>query len=255
MISRYDVSLNGISLSSIHPDILVLNISHTPAKATATVNQLANRDGTNLSAMRRDNSSVSITFAVRIYSISKRQQIIEKIQAWALDGGLLETNDRQGQEMTAVCTVLPAISDVMGWTKTLTMTFTAYGWPMWRQKVPATVSLSGSSGSGTLYVPGNYKDALVGATVTPASGTLNDVTLTVGNTSMTITGAAATVSSPLVISYDDQRIQSIKRGNVSLLANRTGSDDLLAACGKITEVSFSASSSCSVTFRAKGVWV
>ena len=91
----------------------------------------------------------------------------------------------------------------------------------------------------------------------PISGTLNRLTLTVGNETITLEGLGATTSSPLKILYTDQMIQSIRVGDDSALGKRTRSsaDDLLAEIGAQTPVRMTADVAASVRFTARGKWL
>ena len=113
---------------------------------------------------------------------------------------------------------------------------------------------AGTSGSGTIFVPGNVGKALVEVTATPADSSAN-ISLTVGSTTITLTGSNATSSNPLTITYDGNEIQSIKVGTTSVMDKRTGSDDLLAVCGASNTVSFTASASTVVTYSVRGLWM
>ena len=81
------------------------------------------------------------------------------------------------------------------------------------------------------------------------------MTLTAGGKTMTLSGLSVASGSVIRISYDDEMIQSIKVGNVSLLPNRTGADDLTVDCGETTAFSFTSSGAASVKFSVRGLWV
>ena len=255
MISRYEAYMDGIALSSVNPKLLILDIAHAVSAESLTTDSIINRNGLILQKSRRAKTSVSILFELRIYDIAERQQALQEVQRWA-SGKVLETNDRKGQQLYVHCDSFPVISSALKWTDELQMTFSSYEKPFWLEKTPAVLTLAaGTSGSGTLYVPGNAGKALVEVTVTPSSGTMANCTLTVAGRTITLTGVNATASNPLTIRYDDMDIQSIKVGTTSVLDKRTGVDDLLAECGKTTAFSFTASSSASVSFSVKGVWL
>jgi hypothetical protein len=79
--------------------------------------------------------------------------------------------------------------------------------------------------------------------------------LTVGNSTITLTGVDATSSAPVRVYYDDRNILHIVKGTTSLLDKRTGADDLKAVCGSKNTMSFTASSSAAVSFSVKGAWL
>jgi hypothetical protein len=145
------------------------------------------------------------------------------------------------------------ITSAMNWTEELAMTFMAFEKPFWEEKIAKTLALT-SPTTGMLYVPGNAGKAYVEAIVTPAT-TLSDITLTVGDTSITLTGCSATPTNKLIISYDDHGFLQIKVGSTSILDKRTGSDDLLAVCGADNTFGYSTTDSVTVEYAVRGLWM
>lgn len=253
MISRYSVSLNGISLETLHDSILILDVNYDdPGRVYENVTT-AKRDGSIPVSHYKEQATVNISFEIHEYDIAKRQKICQSVIAWAKKGGILETNDREGQMLFCICETLPYISSVRNWTDELIITFTAYSIPYWQEKTPSRLTLSGTTGSGYLYVPGSAPKTYVEATVT-ANAALTSISLTVKDTTITLSNLAVASGKSVVISYDDKMIQSIKADGVSVLGKRTGADDLIAECGVRNAVSFTANASCSVTFSARGLW-
>lgn len=253
MRSRHDVYLNGIALSSIHPALIVLDIQYPITSVNSTTATLAQRDGSTLLTQRRAAARVDITFELHIYSTVERQQACAQVVAWAMAGGLLTTSDRPGQQLRVKCLTAPSITSASKWTQSLTVSFTAYERPYWEEINQVSLTLTGTSNQGTLYVPGNAGQTVLEVTVKPAS-TMANITLT-ADTTMTLTGVAAAAASPLVIDYDERMIQRIKRGTVSVLDKRTGADDLLVTCGQYNTISYSASANVNAVFLARGVWL
>lgn len=251
MISRYEVTLNDVALSSINHDLLILDVGYGSAGLKTGSHQLANRDGSLIYRQYRGKATVTVKFQLRIYDIDDRQGALRDVILWAKNGGILEVNDRPGQRLRCVVDSYPTISSVRNWTDPLFITFAAYENPFWEGKTVMNLVLSGSSGSGTLDVPGNYDGALVGVVVS-SGGTLTTVNLTVNDTSMKISGMSV---SSFEISYDRHQIQKIRSGNTSLLRYRTGASDLLALCGASNTCSFSANTSATVNFKVRGLWV
>ena len=254
MISRYEAILNGTALSAVDPDIRILDISHDPPTLQTEKYDVANRNGERTYSRYRGTASITISFELSKYSIAKRQTVCQQVCAWAKNGGILETNDRPGQRLRCICEKFPAVASAMRWKDTLQMTFTAYALPFWEEKFPQELTLSGTSGGGTLYVPGNYDGACAEVTVT-AGATLTRLTLNAGDTSITLEGLSVPAGSTIVISYDENMIQQIKTGNISLLNKRKGNDDLLIKCGEINALSFTANGNATVKFSVRGLWL
>lgn len=255
MISRYEAVLNGLSMQGISTDILIHDIKYSKPVFHDDTYSVAKRHGSRILERNFDSISVTIEFEIHAYSISRRQAICNAICAWAKKGGVLETNDREGQFLQCVCSEFPSVESARNWTEPLTISFTAYAYPFWQEKIPSVHSFSaGTSGSGTLWVPGNVDDALVEAEI-KANASLSSVSITVNGRTLSLSGLSVASGNTIVLSYDSDGIQSIKVGSTSLLNKRSGVDDLLANCGEVNNISFSASASVNVTLKIKGIWL
>lgn len=256
MIHRLEAYMNGVPLTSLGK-ILITNIGHTPAKQTVTTTSLAKLNGDRVLDRRWAQASVSIEFVMDGDSPEERQELCQSIAAWA-KGGTLQTSDRYGQQLRCICTDPPSIQNTINRAERIKMTFTAYQQPFWEDELPEGVTLSGTSAEGSIFIPGNVDDmTVVEVEAAPISGTLNELTLTVGNNTITLEELGATTSSPLKIIYIDQMIQCILVGDDSALGKRTRSsaDDLLAEIGAQTQVRMTADVAASVRFTARGKWL
>lgn len=254
MISRYEVILNDIALSSINPNIYVLDVNYAAPKIDVSTYNVAKRNGSRIHRMSTNSIGVTVSFEIHSYSIAERQHICGLVSRWAKNGGVLEINDRPGQRLRCICEVRPVIESARNWTDPVKMTFMAYQLPYWEEKEYAVLSLAaGTSGSGTLYVPGSEDGAMVEADIT-ANASLSSVALTANGKTLTISGLSVGSGSTIKIAYDDQLIQSIKVGSTSILDKRTGADDLIAKCGEMNSFSFTSSASVTVKYKVRGLW-
>ena len=254
MITRYDATLNGISLATIHPDIWVQDIRHTQAAPKNEVYSVAKRQGSRIYRRNYDKASVQIYFEIHNYSTMIRQEICKSVMHWARKGGVLQTSDRSGQRLICVCDTFPSISSALRWTEPLLVTFSAYTLPFWQEVNPSMVSMTGTSGNGNLYVPGVVEDAPVEVDV-KAKAKITTLSLTTGTKTMQFSGLNVASGNTIKIAYDDEQILSIKVGSTSLLDKRTGADDLLVDCGEISPVSFTSNANADVVFKARGLWL
>lgn len=254
MISRYDVFLNGVALSSISHDILILDVQYPPVTIRNETFALARRQGAQITRRYVDSNSVSVLFEIRSYDINERQAILNSIVRWAKSGGILQTNDRQGQRLRCICEQFPSVSSAKNRGQEMQIVFSAYSLPFWEDVYPANLTITGTNASGSLYVPGNVDGAFVEATAT-ANGTLTSIKFIAGNTNLTLSGINVASGGKVVIAYDDDMIQSIKTGNTSLLSKRTGDDDLLVNSGETSMFGVVANVSCSVEYRVRGLWL
>lgn len=250
---KYEVWMNGIPLSSISGNIYISSIAYKPPAMSVITSVTVGRDGEQVDSVRHKGASVTVSFYLKQTENVNRQDIVEAIAAWAKKG-VLQTSDKPYKRLHVLCTEPPYVPEVCDWSKPISMTFQAYEYPFWEEDAVSQLTLTGSSGSGSLYVPGNAGSTLVEVTVTP-SGSMANITLTVGSTSITLTDVSASSASPVTVSYDENGYLRIRCGTTSILSKRTGSDDLLAECGTGNTVSFSASAAVTVTFRARGLWL
>ena len=255
MISRYEVALNGISLSSLHKDILILDIAYSPAVPKDDMFTVANRHGSRVYERYFDKSQVTVTFEIHAYDTSERQKICAQIVNWAKNGGTLQTSDRDGQFLQCVCSAFPAVTSAKKWTDSLSIVFMAYTVPFWQNVIPERLELSGTLSGAYWYVPGNIAQSAVEVEIYPTD-TLVYASLAIDDKIMGFNNLSITSGHSLHITYDNNMIQSIKDdAGTSLLHTRSGVDDLLAPCGAKSYVSFSTNVSSNLVFKTKGLWL
>lgn len=239
MITRYTCSLNGIELGHLDPSILLLDIRYTAPVRTLTTTQLAGRDGQRLMRTTTSSVSVSLTFEIHEQDIQRRFAVCEKVQQWAMEGGLLTTGDRPERQLHVVCETPPVIGSSLKWTDRLGVTLTAFDRPFWEDRFPTTVSLSGNT-SRSVYAPGFAAPAMVEGSVTnQGTGPIQQVDITAGETAFHFTGLGLTAGQKLTFDYDEHGILSIRVGSTSALDKRTplSSDDLTLIPGGMRTVS------------------
>lgn len=254
MISRYDVVLNGVSLSSISANILVLDVSYQPQQINYNTFGVAKRKGARIYQQEIDRTDVTVAFAIRAYSVQDRQSICNAVQKWAKDGGIFQTNDRPSQRLRCVLTSPPTITSAAKWTDPVYMTFTAYNPPFWEETNQVTYTRS-SNGSGSVYVPGSVNGSFWEVDITPASATLTTIHLTANGDILTLKGVSVAAGSTVHITYDDFMIQHIMVGSTSLLNKREGVDDLPVLSGQSNRLQVNANTACTVVFKARGTWL
>ena len=253
MRSRYEIYVDGIAFSSIHPGIIIQNIGYNTATIMRQTQYVANRNGSIILNNKMEKARVTIQFMLRIYRTQDRQAVLQKIQQWA-QGKVLETSDREDQRLYVVCDNFPVIDSVKNWTGTLAVSFTAYEKPFWESRILSTVSLVGDDEEGSLFIPGNAGNTLVSAVVTPSEA-ITELQITVGDTTIKLEGL--NTDAIISIGYDEHGNQYIKAGTTSILAKRTtdSSDDLLAVCGKRNDVAVTADKSVAASIMARGLWL
>lgn len=255
MTTRYEAYMDGTSLSGLDNSIVILDISHRKPEIEVNTVTVAEKPGAMITKRIIRGASVAISFMIRKYSISARQDVCDKVVAWA-NGSMLKTNDRNGKRLKVICETYPEINSAMKWTDPVTMIFTAVERPFWEDETPTTLTLTGADALGNMNVPGSAGEALVEATVT-ANAAITGVRIAAGSTEIELENISMAQYDTITIDYDANGHQRIRKENTSILDKRTkeSSDDLLAACGKNVSFAVEADASVTVTFAVRGCWL
>ena len=248
---RYEAYMDDVALSSLNPAIRILNIEPTEPQYNTNFANRANRDGAMIIRRSKATEGVQITLEIHEYNPQKREEIAQQISSWA-NGRVLKTSDRSGKRLRVVCDRYPIVT-ARDWTDPVTVVFTAYNLPHWEEDTPALLTLTGTSTSGQLFVPGNAGDALVEVSI-KANAAATNITLRVGSTILGLGGLSLAANDTITIDYDDNLILRIRKGNTSILNKRTGADDLLARSGEYNTVEIAADGSVTATFSTRGLW-
>lgn len=242
-----DAYLNGASLRAADGRIRVTNIRQEISLKDAQGESGA-QEGRWFMPPRRETLSVTIEFGLlEIHDPAAREAAVEAANAWAGEGQL-EISTKPGRRLLAACRKWACVQSPQNPKETFALTFETDQSPFWEAITPSVYTLSGSSGSQEVFVPGSAP-AMADVTVTPRSGTLNQLTLSLGETSMQFADLGASASAPLVLDHDERGRLRIRVGSQSAFPCRAGEsdDELLAPPGRPT-ASFAANVSCDVTF-------
>ena len=255
MISRYAVSLHGQDMAEINENLLILDVNYTPASITDTTTGLANRDGALVTRRYKEVSTVTISFALRIYDIAVRQSVCQSVIQWAMKGGKLVINDRPDCFLNVICKTPPAISSARDWTAALTVVFEAYSIPYWQDEQITSYTLTGRNARGSIYVPGSAERTFANVIV-KANESVSSLTVGVGDTYITLSGISIPAGRTVLFDYDSEQNLRIRQDSTSLLSKRTpaSSDDLVAECGNDNTVYVQANNSVIATYNFRGWW-
>lgn len=249
MITRYDCALNGTLLSSLSDSIHVTDLTELPpVQRVATVPTA--RHGLRLLRRVRESLTVRISLIIHEYDPAVRRSIAQTVYAWAEKGGVLTVSDRPGQQLHVACASLPAMS-ALSWLDEMTLSFTAWETPFWEDRQRTAVTTADSA---ALLLPGTADDVPVScAAVNLGDAPLTHLTLTAGDTCITLEGLSVAPGNSVEVIAGDAPLQ-IRCGEESLLHLRSGaSHDLLTAdCGRETAVSVAADQPVSAVFSARG---
>lgn len=253
MNSRYSVALNGVEMASIHQDLYIADIRYNNEQKNDVTFPSANRQGAVYMKNVLAPKVITIVFRLYIYDINLRQTICQAVNKWAMNGGILTTNDRAGQKLSVVPGQNAVIPSAMKWTDDLTISFTA-PFPYWEQSAAATVTIADSAVH-DLLIPGNVPQAEQGALV-DATATLTASTDTLAircdSNVITLNSLAGTTGDVIRFYHDDNRFLHIEKNGTSILGKRSGADDLTAKSGG-TSI-FMVTGPASVVFEVRGLW-
>lgn len=248
MISRYELTLNGVPLSSFHPSLMVLDIQYADPQLEITTAAMATRPGSYVTHQAIGSAAVKVLFELHCPDIKERRRTLDRITAWAMAGGDLQTSDRPEHILSVICTAPPALT-AKDFTAPLSIAFTAYNPPFWQDKVPSVTT--GSS----LYVPGSVPPSIARAQVDAditATAAITSCSIAIGSTTIALSGISIPSGGVIKIAHNNG-ILSIKHGNTSLLNKRTGSDDLLADCGALNLIT--KTGNIGAKLSARGLWL
>ena len=249
MKTPFDCALNGVLLSSLDEAICVQDIREEAPKLRTSALSLP-MEGQRLLRQQRESLTVQVIFAIHAEDPVRRRAVLQNVLAWAAQGGLLTTLDRPGQQLSVLCTALPAMS-AEDWAAPLTLSFTSVRVPYWEATDEVTVS---GSAVLTLDTPGTAESAPVDVVVINDTTSLVDtLTLYCGGTRMEFTDLHLP-SSGMFLLLQSGGILSAQVAGRSVLPCRTPESDdlLLAPCGRSCVVYASAAEPLQATFTVRG---
>ena len=180
--------------------------------------------------------------------------MVDAVNAWAQDG-YLTASYRPGRRLPVVVSAWASVTDPRNYNEEFTVTFDAPS-PYWEDTAAQVCSVtSGTSFSGTVRNIGTAP-APVCFTLTPASATLNTLSVTVDGHTFSFTGLGVASGTALKCSYDSRGYLRIMAGNTSKLSCRTAaSDDMLTARPGVNGVSVTSNTAVSGTVEVTARWL
>ena len=249
---RFDATMNGVSLSSLDPYVMLADIEEAPAEYTQEVANRAIHPGKRFSAHVRRSLTVRLKIHITTSNIIARSRVFDKVAEWVGDGGWLTVLTRPNQRLYVHPDTLPALGSSLDWTGEIEVALTAYERPYWEQAWPTVAVITKS---GNIVPTGTLPEAYVEVDAkNVGSGDLTEITFTCADTKITLTGLAVPAGEHVIISYTDADVMTITAGGVSALANRTAEshDDLIAHVRTANAISVTADQAVSAVFKARG---
>lgn len=252
MLMRFDAMLNGASFASLDPAVILRDVEEMPVAEDIETAVRGVHSGTRLTSKIRRKLSIRLVFNVREYDPDRRSSVMDKIAAWAGDGGWLVLSSRPNQRLYVHADTPPAQKSALRWTEDMEMVLTAYERPYFEARWPATAVISES---GIITPLGTVSKAYVEVEATNAGeDVLTDIAFVCADTSIHLTGLALQPQEAVRIAYTDRDVMVITAGEASALANRTAEshDDLIAYTRKANDISVTADQPVSAVFQARG---
>ena len=246
-----DAYLDGKSLRGVDARIHVTGIRQEITEKQ-TFGENTGWDGRRRKRAKRELIRITIEFGLlEIHSVAAREAAIEAVNGWAGDG-YLSISSKPGRRAHVTCQGRAAVKEPQNPKESFSIVFETAESPFWEDQQPASLSLSGLTGSGNFRIPGTA-DMNADVAVTPSGGTLNALTLSLGDSDMVFSGLSIPSGQTLLITHDENGYLRIRCGNESKLPCRTGEsdDELNAGPGPVT-ASFTANTQCTVVFTARG---
>lgn len=252
-MTRYRVWLDDLGLQDIDPSIYIIDVQeHAPHQGLTTAAKAAG-DGLHVLHRSRESLSVELRFTIREQRPARRSAILQRVKAWARQGGSLAVGHRPGLRLMVGPGQLSNFSSLR-WTETLTLTFTAYHVPYWEDAHPTQATASPA----TLFLPGDAPAAPVDLRWRSSLSGLLTLTITTSLSNITLRDVSVTAEQELLISHDTGVLTATLDG-VDILPLRTpeSSDDLLLPCGKTSTVTVTANNEAvqGCTLIARGRWL
>ena len=252
-----DVFLNGVNIRDSDPRIIVTGVLNSVPKDNANVSYASYSHGGFLAKNLRQSLSSAITLYIKESDLAEREIVHQAIRKWGRYAGYLTTGVRENQRLYVEDMDVKTSGKRRN--EVVTLTFTAYANPFWENAISsnAAIGTAALSGSSNLFAPGNADECKAEAEITAVGGTLNSLTLSVGDTSMTFESLGVAAESSIVISHSAKGLLTITKGSTSLMPNRTAAsdDELLAIPGTNNAVSFTSDVTCTAKFSTRGRWL
>ena len=212
------------------------------------------RDGRRQNRIRRDVLRITIEFSLyEFLDIEDREAAIEHVNAWARDG-YLKISTKPNHRAWVQCTKRPGVEDARNHNASFSLEFETAGAPYWEDAHPAIFTLSGASGSLAARIPGTRESAPAEVTVKATGGTLDTLTLSLGESFMEFRTLGIAQGQSLLLGHDEiGYLTIVSSAGASKYEKRTGdSDDELTAEAGNSNVGFDANTACEVTFSVWG---
>jgi hypothetical protein len=250
---RYDVWLNGVSLTSVSEKIYIIDVQEADPKLSIATVDNAKYQGLRMTERTRQSRTVKVTFQVRERDSAARAVILDDIMGWIADGDLC-VSYRPNQILRVKWTDLPAVGSALKWADTLSVSFTAYTDPYWVTADHATATgtcLAGVAKTITLAPVGSVPDAYLEFDAT-ASEAVTTLSVAANGWEWTFSALGLAAGDVLRAYYDANGYQRFAKNGVSVYEKRAGDDDILLTARTANTITVTANGGMSFKAKARG---
>lgn len=250
-LRRLWCALDGMELAGLDPRLYVQDIEERVKMDWRTAERpYGGRFWS--AAPWRDTLEIAVTFMVKERDCGKRQQVLQRVNAWAR-AGWLTVSTRPDLRIFVICTQ-PAAGGSFAWSAEEQLVFAACGSARWQERYPVQAVLQGSDASAGIRPLGNRDCCLEAEVKNTSEGRIQRIRLTVNGRMMAFEGLGLDRKKKLRIYYDPQHVLHAEADDVSCLHCRTAdsADDLLLSPGTENTVRLTADGPCEAVLYARG---
>ena len=261
---KHRVALDGVELDSIDYRIMIQKIEVADGKENISTVSLFGGSGSRVTNIHRDCLDITVKFTIRLRKteMAAREEILEKVNAWAFAGGWLTTNYKENRKIKVFRAQAAGAGDPWNWTKEYAIVFRACGVPYFQEKNAETAMFTNvSSKNITFGVNGSEKSVLDVQFKNTSGSTINSFTISTGEASMTFSSLGLANGETLVIDHHDTGKKNILRIRIrstagvyrSAMAKRTsGSGNELTISPGTHTVAMTAGGAGTITVSCNG---
>ena len=205
MVLKHRVALNGVQLDSVDDRIMISGVVTGDGKENIqTVSLWGDTTGSRVTSMHRDSLDITVKFRIRLKkrSMADREEVIEKVNAWASAGGQLTTNYKTNRLINVFLAQAAAAGDPWEWTKEYSLVFRACGVPYW-QSYSATGVTNKSSNAFSFTVKGSARSVMNVTFKNKSGSTCDTFSVDTGESSMSFSSLGLGNNETLYITHND----------------------------------------------------
>lgn len=211
---KHRVALDGVQLDEVDYRIMIQKIETGDGKENINTVSLMGGSGSRVTNIHRDYLDITVKFTIRLRKteMAAREEILEKVNAWAFAGGWLTTNYKENRKIRVFRAQAAAAGDPWNWTKEYVIVFRACGVPYWQERQAEQVMFTNvASKNITFGVKGSEKSVLDVQFKNTSGSTINSFTIGTGEASMSFSSLSMANGETLVIDHQDTGKKNLLR--------------------------------------------